>query len=45
MCFHVFLMISGPGTTLVKIRVGTFGDETESRAINSKIASRLGVKV
>ena len=45
MCFHVFLMISGPGTTLVKIRVGMFGDEEESRAINSKIASRLGVKV
>ncbi len=39
----IHLMISGPGTTLVKIRVGMFGDEEESRAINSKIASRLGV--
>jgi hypothetical protein len=41
----IHLMISGPGTTLVKIRVGMFGDEKESRAINSKIASRLGVKL
>jgi hypothetical protein len=40
----IHVMISGPGTTLVKIRVGMFGDEKESRAINSKIASRLGVK-
>jgi major membrane immunogen (membrane-anchored lipoprotein) len=34
---------SGPNTTLVKIRVGMFGDDAASRAINSKIASRLGV--
>ena len=40
----VHLMISGPGTTLVKIRVGIFGDEVVSQAINSKIASKLGVK-
>ncbi|MEI9478170.1 MAG: DUF3568 family protein [Deltaproteobacteria bacterium] len=40
----VILMISGPGTTLVKIRVGIFGDEAVSRAINSRIASGLGVK-
>jgi hypothetical protein len=39
----IHVMISGQGTTLVKIRVGVFGNETESRAINSKIASRLGV--
>lgn len=39
----IHVMISGPGTTLVKIRVGMFGNEEESRAINSKIASRLGV--
>ncbi len=34
---------SGPNTTLVKIRVGMFGDNAVSRAINRKIASRLGV--
>jgi uncharacterized lipoprotein len=34
---------AGPGTTSVKIRVGTFGDEEVSRAIHNRIASRLGV--
>ena len=34
---------AGPGTTSVKIRVGTFGDEEASRAIHNRIASRLGV--
>lgn len=34
----------GPGTTSVKIRVGIFGDEEASKAINRKIADRLGVK-
>lgn len=38
----ISLSISGPGTTLVKIRVGVFGDESVSRTINSKIASKLG---
>jgi len=33
---------AGPNTTTVKIRVGTFGDEESSRAINRRIASRLG---
>lgn len=33
---------AGPNTTSVKIRVGTFGDEEESRAINRRIAARLG---
>lgn len=32
------------GTTLVKIRVGVFGDDAYSRVINSRIASRLGIK-
>lgn len=40
----IVLTISGPGTTLVKIRVGIFGDKAVSSAINSAIASRLGVK-
>jgi hypothetical protein len=35
---------AGPNTTAVKIRVGTFGDEDLSRAINSRIASHLGTK-
>jgi hypothetical protein len=35
---------AGPNTTTVKIRVGTFGDEEASRAINSRIAARLGTK-
>ncbi len=34
----------GAGTTLLKIRVGIFGDETYSQTINSRIASRLGIK-
>ncbi len=34
----------GTGTTLLKIRVGIFGDETYSQTINSRIASRLGIK-
>ena len=33
---------AGPNTTTVKIRIGTFGDEEASRAINRRIASRLG---
>jgi len=33
---------AGPNTTTVKIRVGTFGDEEASRAINRRIAARLG---
>jgi len=33
---------AGPNTTSVKIRVGTFGDEEASRAINRRIAARLG---
>jgi hypothetical protein len=40
----ISLSISGPGTTLVKIRVGIFGDETVSRTLNGKIASKLEVK-
>jgi len=40
----ISLSIPGPGTTLVKIRVGVFGDESVSRTINSKIASNLGVQ-
>jgi len=39
----VKLSVSGRGTTLVKIRVGIFGDEAASRAIERKIASRLGL--
>ena len=35
---------AGPGTTTVKIRVGTFGDEEASKAIHNRIASRLGVR-
>ena len=40
----VHLSISGTGTTLVKIRVGIFGDEGVARTINSKIALKLGVQ-
>ena len=40
----VALSLAGPGATLVKIRVGTFGDEPTSRAISDKIASRLGIR-
>jgi len=40
----VGLLVSGPGTTLVKIRVGFFGDEAVSRTVERKIASRLGVE-
>jgi hypothetical protein len=40
----VALKQAGPNTTQVSIRVGTFGDEAASRAINSRIASRLGTK-
>jgi hypothetical protein len=36
--------ISGPGTTLVAIRVGIFGDEAISRTIQGKITARLEVK-
>jgi uncharacterized lipoprotein len=39
----VALEPAGPGTTSVKIRVGTFGDEETSKAIHRRIASRLGV--
>jgi len=35
---------AGPGTTRVKIRVGTFGDEEASQAIHREISRRLGVK-
>jgi hypothetical protein len=38
----VKLSVSGRGTTLVKIRVGFFGDEAVSRTIERKIGSRLG---
>ena len=41
---RIGLSIAGPGTTLVKIRVGIFGDEAASRAISNKIASRIGDK-
>jgi hypothetical protein len=37
------LSISGPGTTLVTIRVGIFGDEVISRTIQGKITSKLQV--
>jgi hypothetical protein len=40
----VSLETAGPGSTLVKIRVGTFGDKDVSMAINSKIGSNLGIK-
>lgn len=40
----ISLTQEGTGTTLLKIRVGVFGDDSYSRAINSRIASRLGVK-
>jgi len=40
----IALSQAGTGTTLVKIRVGLFGDDASSRAINGQIASRLGVK-
>jgi hypothetical protein len=36
------LKAAGPGTTSVKIRVGTFGDEEVSMAIHHKIAAHLG---
>jgi hypothetical protein len=39
----VTLESAGPGTTSVKVRIGTFGDEEASRAIHRQIASRLGV--
>ena len=39
----VTLEPAGPGTTSVKVRVGTFGDEEVSRAIHRRIASQLGV--
>jgi Protein of unknown function (DUF3568) len=35
---------AGSNTTTVKIRVGTFGDEEASRAINSRIAAHLGTR-
>jgi hypothetical protein len=38
----VKLSVPGEGTTLVKIRVGIFGDEAASRTIERKISSRLG---
>jgi len=38
----VKLSVSGEGTTLVRIRVGIFGDEGASRTIERKITSRLG---
>jgi hypothetical protein len=38
----VSLESAGPNTTAVKIRVGTFGDEEVSKAINRRIAARLG---
>jgi Protein of unknown function (DUF3568) len=39
----VALEPAGPGTTSVKIRVGTFGDEEASKVIHRQIASRLGM--
>jgi len=33
---------AGPNTTTVQIRVGTFGDEEMSRALNRRMAARLG---
>jgi hypothetical protein len=41
---RIGLSIAWPGTTLIKIRVGIFGDEAASSAISHKIASRLGAK-
>jgi len=38
------LKAAGPGTTSVKIRVGTFGDEEVSMAIHHKIAAHLGTR-
>ena len=38
----VSLEQAGPNTTGVQIRVGTFGDEEVSRAIQRRIAARLG---
>ena len=35
---------AGPGTTTVKIRMGTFGDEEASMAIHREISRKLGVK-
>jgi hypothetical protein len=40
----ISLETAGPGSTKVKIRVGTFGDEEVSMTINRKIASNLGIK-
>ena len=40
----ITLSISGPGTTLVSIRVGIFGNEAISRTIQGKITSKLEVK-
>jgi len=40
----VGLLVSGLGTTPVKIRVGIFGDEAVSRTVERKIASRLGLE-
>lgn len=39
----VELAQAGPNATEVHIRVGTFGDEQASRALNRRIADRLGV--
>jgi len=38
------LKITGPDTTSVKIRVGTFGDEELSKTISKKISDILGRK-
>jgi hypothetical protein len=35
---------AGPGTTTVKISVGTFGDEEASLAIHREISRKLGMK-
>ncbi len=40
----ITLETAGPGTTTVKIRVGMFGDEEASKAINRRIGERLGMK-
>ena len=40
----ITLEAAGPGTTSVKIRVGMFGDEDASKAINRRIGERLGTK-
>lgn len=41
---RIVLESAGPGTTTVKIRVGTFGDEEASKAIQRRIAERLETK-